>query len=145
MAMMNKELFFPADMQLDEAHDIEFCREEFIYNVTRDLLVFMEESEVTKADVAKKLNKSKAYVSQVLNGSRNMTLGTLSDICFVIGAQIKIDVLKAEHESSKYNEAIQEVDFIKTISFQKFNTFLYSEKKPRDWHDCEIIEFKAAS
>lgn len=94
--MMNKDLFFPAGMQFDQEDELEFAREELIYNVTRDLLVFMEKAEISKVQVAEKLQKSKAYISQVLNGSRNMTLGTLSDVCFAIGAQIKIDIISAE-------------------------------------------------
>ena len=67
-----------------------FAREELIYNVTEDILVIMEDMAVSKADLAKKLGKSKSYVTQVLSGKRNMTLGSFSDICVTLGIKPKI-------------------------------------------------------
>ena len=69
-----------------------FQSEELIYNVTEDLLILMEEKGISKNDLANELNKSKAYVSQVLSGSRNMTLNTLSDICFALKVKPVVNI-----------------------------------------------------
>ncbi|MTI12130.1 helix-turn-helix transcriptional regulator [Sansalvadorimonas verongulae] len=61
------------------------ARENLIMNVTEDILIHMEDENISKRDLAKKLGKSPAYVSQILSGARNMTLRTLSDICFSLG------------------------------------------------------------
>lgn len=68
-------------------------REELIYNLTEDLLVLLEDKGVTKAELAKKLGKSRSYVTQLLSGSRNMTLGTLSDICYELSAKPVVRIL----------------------------------------------------
>jgi transcriptional regulator with XRE-family HTH domain len=64
--------------------DKQFQREELIYNVTEDILILMEDKNISKNELSRSLNKSKSYVSQVLSGNRNMTLATLSDICFAL-------------------------------------------------------------
>ena len=69
-----------------------FSREELVFNVTEDLLVIMEDLNITKTQLANRLGKSKSYVTQVLSGRRNMTLGSFSDICFAIGFKPNIKI-----------------------------------------------------
>ncbi|MGL0931795.1 helix-turn-helix transcriptional regulator [Vibrio vulnificus] len=79
---------------LGDAEDRAFAREDLVYNVTEDLLVFLEDNDISKKELARRLGKSKSYITQVLSGSRNMTLGSFSDICFSLGfkPEIKIPV-----------------------------------------------------
>ena len=79
---------------ISKAEKRAYAREDLIYNVTEDLLVLLEEKDISKQDLARKLGKSKSYVSQILSGSRNLTLGTLSDICFAINVEPKINFLE---------------------------------------------------
>lgn len=58
------------------------AQETVITEVTEEIWRRMEECGVSKAELARKLGASKGFVSQVLSGSRNMTLRTLADICF---------------------------------------------------------------
>lgn len=85
---------------LGDAEDRAFAREELVYNVTEDLLVFLEDSDTSKKELARRLGKSQAYVTQLLSGSRNMTLGTFSDVCFSLGfkPEIKIPVQESISE-----------------------------------------------
>lgn len=85
MEMSAKELFYGAGHEFSRAEARAYAREDLIYNVTEDLLVQMEELGVTKLELARRLGKSRSYVTQMLSGARNMTLGTLSDICFELG------------------------------------------------------------
>lgn len=65
-------------------------RADLVYNVTEDLLVEMEKQDINKQQLSRKLGKSKAYVTQLLSGKRNMTLGSLSDICFHLNIEPKL-------------------------------------------------------
>jgi transcriptional regulator with XRE-family HTH domain len=47
----------------------------------------LEETNISKADLAKKMGVTKGHISQTLKGSRNMTLRTLADICFALDCQ----------------------------------------------------------
>ncbi len=92
--MSAKDMFYPKGTTFTNAEARAFAKQELVYNVTEDLLVILEDLEISKIELAKRLGKSKSYVSQVLSGARNMTLGTLSDICFAIGfkPEVKLPV-----------------------------------------------------
>ena len=63
----------------------DFAEERLIAEVAEEIWEAMEEAKLSKTDVAARLGKSKAFIGQVLNGSRNMTLRTLADIEFTLG------------------------------------------------------------
>lgn len=68
-------------------HVVSGWRPEFIKvkdRVTEAIWQAMEEAGVNKADLASRMGATKGYISQVLGGSRNMTLRTLADICFAL-------------------------------------------------------------
>lgn len=68
----------------------EFAQEHLIEATAQAIWEQLDRRQMTKADVAKVLDKSKAYVTQILGGNRNMTLRTLSDIAFGLGLQVEI-------------------------------------------------------
>jgi transcriptional regulator with XRE-family HTH domain len=62
-----------------------FQQERVILDATERICELMEDLEITRTDLADRLNKSKAHVSQLLSGRRNMTLRTLSDVYCALG------------------------------------------------------------
>jgi len=61
--------------------------ESFILDVTEEIHLKMEGLGVSRVQLAERMGKSKAYVSQLLSGSRNMTLRSLADISFALGLE----------------------------------------------------------
>lgn len=61
------------------------AQELLITETTEAIWQAMEEMGVNKSELARLLGVSKGYVSQVLGGSRNMTLRTFADICSALG------------------------------------------------------------
>lgn len=57
----------------------------------------MEEKGVTKAELARKLGTSRAYISQLFSGSRNPTLATIADLAWALGqrACVKLEPLRS--------------------------------------------------
>ena len=47
----------------------------------------MEERKISRTELAKKIGKSKSHITQLLSGSRNMTLKTLSEVLFALDAK----------------------------------------------------------
>lgn len=90
--MSARELFYPPDKVFGKAEDRAFAREALVYNVTEDILVMLEDLNISKKELARRLGKSPSFVTQVLSGARNMTLGTLSDICQALGARPAISI-----------------------------------------------------
>ncbi len=93
--MKNNSLYItPAEIDSRE-HAKFYASEELVFNVTEDLLLMMEDNGVSKQQLATMMGKTKAYISQLLSGSRNMTLKTLSDICFALNLKPKIIISDA--------------------------------------------------
>lgn len=105
-----EEDFFYDDISSDDAEERIYARESLIYNVTEDLLLFLEDNEISKKELAKRLGKTAAYVTQLLNGSRNMTLGSFSDICFALGFKPKISIPVQKCESE--DEIVKNFDIL---------------------------------
>lgn len=84
--------FFDNLINESKANEKLAARRDLQLNLTEDILIQMERRNVTKAELSRRLGKSRSYVSQVLDGDRNMTIGSLSDICYELGIKPKIDV-----------------------------------------------------
>ncbi|EHK9018851.1 helix-turn-helix transcriptional regulator [Vibrio vulnificus] len=102
--MSARDMFYSKDTCFSDAEERAYAREDLVFNVTEDLLVMLEDLNVSKAELARRLGKSKSYVSQVLSGSRNMTLGSFSDICFALGfkPEVKIPVKPVEQVDTSW-------------------------------------------
>lgn len=50
----------------------------------------MVEQNVSKADLARKLNKSRSWVTQLLSGEANMTIRTLAEVIFTLNAEVEL-------------------------------------------------------
>jgi len=57
-------------------------QEELILDVTELILKEMEQKGISKSQLANMLDTNKSHITQLLRGSRNMTLRTVSDIFF---------------------------------------------------------------
>ena len=90
--MKNESLYFDEHEVNADGHGKAYASEELTFNVTEDLLIIMEDKDLTKSDLAEKLGKTKSYVSQLLSGSKNMTLKTMSDVCFALGVKPVVDI-----------------------------------------------------
>jgi transcriptional regulator with XRE-family HTH domain len=74
----------------------EFAVEGFIADTAQIIWDLMEQRNLKQADLARLLNKTPAFVSQLLNGKANMTVRTLAEVAYALGAKVS---LKAEVES----------------------------------------------
>jgi transcriptional regulator with XRE-family HTH domain len=51
----------------------------------------MAQQNLSKADLARRLNRSRAWVTQLLSGKANMTVRTLAEVAHALGAEVKIE------------------------------------------------------
>jgi transcriptional regulator with XRE-family HTH domain len=70
----------------------EFAEEALIVDAAEQIWAAMTSAKVTKSEIAERLGKSKAFISQMLNGSRNMTLRSLADISHCIGYRVNLSL-----------------------------------------------------
>lgn len=74
----------------------ELARQDLIVSVTEQIWAALEDSNLSKADLARALETSKSNVSQLLSGNRNMTLATLADIGEAVGIKPRVIFLRTQ-------------------------------------------------
>jgi transcriptional regulator with XRE-family HTH domain len=83
---------------IDDMNDPEFrkllAQEELILEVTESICKLLGEEKVSRKELAERLGKSKGFVSQLLNGGRNLTLRTVADILHVLGYKVSLTPYK---------------------------------------------------
>ena len=78
-------------------------REELILDVAETIISLLERSGLSKADLASRLGVSRAHVTQILNGSRNMTLRTLADIGTVLHQKVCFEFRTSRHSALRFD------------------------------------------
>lgn len=87
----------PTHYELLEAspqHRRRLRQEELILDVTETLTEALNREEISRSDLAVRLNRSKAFVSQLFGGSRNLTLRTIADVADSLGYTARIVLQK---------------------------------------------------
>ena len=65
-------------------------RESLAFEAAELISGLMEQREVSKTELAERIGASKSHVTQLLSGSRNMTMHTLADLAFALGHKVEI-------------------------------------------------------
>lgn len=79
--------------------------------VTESLLRYMEERGIRRSDLAARLGVSKSAVSQLLVGSRNMSLNTLADVAAALDLVVDVALI-----SSVKSEGSTRPDFVEELA-----------------------------
>ena len=64
--------------------------EALVAEASEAIASLMAEQNVSKAELARRLNKSRAWVTQLLSGKANMTVRTLAEVAYALGAEVKL-------------------------------------------------------
>lgn len=98
----------------------------------RQVSEYMERENINQTELAAKLNVSKGYVSQILNGNFNYTLKKLIEVCLAIDIVPKIkynkveDVIKEDSQlKSHYDNYPSEFDS-NVVHFASYGNALYA-------------------
>jgi transcriptional regulator with XRE-family HTH domain len=65
-------------------------QERAIFEVTELICELMDSENVTRTELANRLNKTKGYISQLLDGQTNMTVRTISDVFTALGRALHV-------------------------------------------------------
>jgi len=80
---------------------IIFEREAIELEVADKLFEAMQENNLSKAEFARKIGKSKAYVTRLLRGDYNLTIGSLAELAYMLGAKVEISFVPQKKMSGK--------------------------------------------
>lgn len=89
-----------------------FQQERIILETTELICKIMEERSINKAELAMKLGRSKGYITQLLDGSANMTLRTISDVMWALNGSLYVEAgpLSIEAHDPQINFQIENED-----------------------------------
>jgi len=93
----------------------------------------LEKRRIKQADLARRLNKTPAFVSQLLNGKANMTVHTLAEVIFALEATVKIS---AQDLSAS---ACEEVDESQMLT-HRFSLTTRNDRSNFHWEDTSNTE-----
>jgi len=65
-------------------------REALAFEASELISRLMEEQDVNKSELAARVGTSKSHITNLLSGSRNMTMHTLADLTFVLGHKVEM-------------------------------------------------------
>ncbi|HKO14596.1 MAG TPA: helix-turn-helix transcriptional regulator [Gemmatimonadaceae bacterium] len=66
-----------------------YARDLAMLSVTGAIISAMEAAGITRAGLADRIGRSEGFVSQVLSGSRDLTLATLADVLWALGKEMR--------------------------------------------------------
>ena len=75
-------------------------RSELLLDVQCALCEAMDDSGVTRAELARRLDKTPGFITQILSSGRNLTLKTIADVADAIGCSVKV-TMKAPDEAQE--------------------------------------------
>lgn len=117
------------------------AQERLIVDVSESIWACLEENKLTQAFLAKALGKSEAHISQVLDGTRNMTLRTLAGIAHALNVVPQFELRHPSHPtgSEVWN---QWSDKRAKAALQWIEAQIADEQSMRDSINTEHKDFK---
>lgn len=73
-------------------YTVDYQTELSIIDFNEKIIAKMEELKISRAELAKRLGVSKAFVTKVLNGNPNMTIKTLISLTLALDCQLYQDI-----------------------------------------------------
>lgn len=95
-AAMGERLRADGRLQVDEAK----------LELSEQIFELMEDNGITEAELARRLETSRAYVNKVLQGSTNFTIESLVKIGLALGCELKIEFQKSEITKQKLSREL---------------------------------------
>lgn len=83
------EKFWQQNEKLQSFKDVEDPGFEFILKVE----LLMEDQGITRVELAERMRRTPAYVTQVLSEGRNLTMKTMVTIARALGSKVIIDLV----------------------------------------------------
>jgi transcriptional regulator with XRE-family HTH domain len=74
----------------DPKERLEFDTERACFEFVEQLQGVLDRLGITRAALAKRLSKSPSYITQVLNGSRNLTIATMTELASAVACEMHV-------------------------------------------------------
>jgi plasmid maintenance system antidote protein VapI len=75
-----------------------------IAELTEDICRLMEEKQISRADLARRLGTSRAYVTKLLDGNANFTLATMVKLAMALDGALHLHIADRRAATRWYDE-----------------------------------------
>lgn len=90
---MKKKTMYDEYMK-DKEFERLMMQEDLIMDITEDFCELLDKEKINRSTLAKIMGKTKGYISQLLNGGRNLTLRSIADLAYYLGYSVSIQFNK---------------------------------------------------
>ena len=94
---------------IDLDKDAAFVLDSVKARLVEDICQAMKAKGINQSELAKRLGKTKQYVSRILNETANFTLASIVEISIALGCSVELR-LNAQTDENSENEFIKQVD-----------------------------------
>jgi len=103
--------------------DIEFLTEKVILDFTEQVIAYMKQNGINRAELAKRLGVSKAFITKLLNGNPNLTIKTMVSLAKTLDCDINIEFAPEGFEVRRFYispaKAFNASEFTEDVAFQQ--------------------------
>lgn len=85
------------------SYDRMLVQEELILEFTERICEFMDSHSISRSELARRLGKTKGFVSQLLGGGRNLTLRTIADVLYALHADFRFELNPSGYQATSEN------------------------------------------
>lgn len=83
-----------ADLETSVSYHVESVKLE----ITEQIYLMMREQDISNAELARRLEKSRAYVTKILQGTANFTIESLVKIALALGCELEFQLAPKQQE-----------------------------------------------
>jgi transcriptional regulator with XRE-family HTH domain len=113
-----------AELETSVSYHVESVKLE----ITEQIYLTMQEQDISKAELARRLEKSRAYVTKILQGTANFTIESLVKIGLALGCQLAFKLQPKQQEQHLEDYAAVLVSSSKAADVkQKYIRLVYSQ------------------
>jgi transcriptional regulator with XRE-family HTH domain len=120
---MKKELV----PELENNREVQMLYEEegLVLEVTEAICKLLQKFNIKRSELARKLGVDKSYITQLLDGSSNMTLKTISDVLFCLDSRAKIKLEPVNEQIDDFTDSFEPSEVYhysssRSVLFQKY-------------------------
>jgi transcriptional regulator with XRE-family HTH domain len=79
---------------------VAYLTETIVLDLTCEIERLMKARKISRADLAKKVDVSPAYITKILRGEGNLTIKTVVSLADAVGAKVVLQLIEKEHSEN---------------------------------------------
>lgn len=109
------------ELENDKEAQKLYEEEGFVLEVTEAICELMQKQSIKRVELANRLGVDKSYVTNLLDGSSNMTLKTIADVLFCLDSRARIQIEPLREAIEDFSEVSDILVSSKSNDYKPYN------------------------